>query len=111
MGFSNHASSQQTLLEANFRSHLSVEDQATWSKQLTARPHHSGSKHGKENVQYIAGLFRDWGYQVEIETFDILLPVPKARSLELIAPNRYQASLSEDAVLSDNSSGQSDKVL
>lgn len=111
MGFSNDASDQQKILEINFRSYLSTEDQAVWSKQLSSRPHHPGSEHGRENVKYLAGLFREWGYHVEIEAFDILLPVPKKRSLELIAPVNYKAGLLEDIVPGDNSTLQRDKLL
>ncbi len=111
IGFSKQASTQQTELEAEFRSRLSTKDLAKWAKYLTSQPHHAGSKHGKTNVQYIANLFRKWGYQVEIEAFDILLPVPKERSLKLIAPNTYTATLQEDIVPGDASSAQRKDIL
>ena len=111
MGFSKDASLQQATLETRFRAKLSTDDQAQWAKQLTARPHHAGSEHSKNNVHYLAKLFRGWGYQVEIEAFDILLPVPKERSLELIAPLKYKAVLLENTVPNDKSTLQRDEVL
>ena len=75
-------------LEQTFRKELSSADQESWARALSARAHHAGSKHGQTNIQYMAELFRAWGYDVEIETFDILLPVPVSRELELLAPER-----------------------
>ena len=111
MGFSEDTSLRQEAIETRFRAKLSVDDQAQWAKQLAARPHHAGSEHGKDNVQYLGRLFREWGYQVEIEAFDILLPVPKERSLELIAPLNYKAKLLEDIVANDTSTSQRDELL
>lgn len=109
MGFSDPGA--QEALEAQFRSTLSSDDQAQWSKALTARPHHPGSQQGAANVAYLAELFAGWGYQVSIEEYDILLPVPLERRLELLSPTTFSASLSEDIVEGDASSAQRDEVL
>jgi len=109
MGFADPA--PQLALEAQFRESLSSEDQAEWARALSARPHHPGSEHGAANAAYIAERFSSWGFEVEVEEFDILLPVPLQRSLELLAPSRYVAGLSEDIVGGDASSAQRDDVL
>ena len=59
------------MIEADFRARLNAEDQMSWARTLTARPHHAGSEQGRINVSLIADLFREWGYAVEVETFDI----------------------------------------
>ena len=67
-------------------------------KRLSARPHHLGSAYDKENAEFIASLFKSWGYDTNIEHFDVLFPTPKTRVVELIAPERYTAKLAEPAL-------------
>ena len=109
LGFADAA--PQLALEADFRAHLDAEDQYAWAKALSARPHHAGSEHGEANARYIAERFTQWGYEVTVEEFDILLPVPVERRLEMIAPSRFEASLTEDIVQGDESTAQRDEVL
>ncbi|MEZ5560171.1 MAG: transferrin receptor-like dimerization domain-containing protein [Pseudomonadales bacterium] len=111
LGFDAAGSERQLSLEADFRQGLDAADQAEWARRLSARAHHAGSAYTRENVEYLADLLRGWGYQVDIETFDILLPVPRARSLEMVSPEPFTASLIEDVVAGDASSAQRDEVL
>ncbi|MEE8077712.1 MAG: PA domain-containing protein, partial [Pseudomonadales bacterium] len=111
LGFTAEAASQQRRLEADYRAKLSAEDQSQWSEQLTASAHHAGSAQTRRNVELIAAAFREWGFDVAIEEFDILLPVPLERSLELLAPTTYKALLEEDIVDGDASSAERDAVL
>jgi len=101
----------QQALEADFRSGLSSEDQSEWARALTAKPHHPGSEQGRVNIDYMAERFESWGYDVEVEWFDILLPVPVKRELQLLAPEAYTAGLLEDVVAGDESSAERDEVL
>lgn len=109
IGFSD--TEAQQALEADYRAGLSAADQAEWARALTARPHHPGSEHGYVNIDYMAELFESWGYDVEVEWFDILLPVPVRRELKLLEPEAYTAGLLEDVVEGDQSSAQRDEVL
>jgi len=109
IGFSDDEG--QRRLEADFRSQLSSEDQSEWARALTAKPHHPGSEHGRVNIDYMAERFESWGYDVEVEWFDILLPVPVKRELALLAPSAYTAGLLEDIVEGDESSAERDEVL
>ena len=47
--------------------------------RLAARPHHLGSPYGKDNAEFIAGLFRSWGYDVAITDYQVLFPTPILR--------------------------------
>ncbi len=109
IGFSD--AEAQRDLETDFRSGLSAADQSEWARALTARPHHAGSAHGRANIDYMAERFESWGYDVEVEWFDILLPVPVQRRLELLEPDAYTAGLLEDVVAGDDSSAERDEVL
>src|SRR5262245_51339350 len=71
-GFDQNASDRERALERQFDSFLKKDDVRDWMKRLSARPHHIGSPNGKENADFIAGLFKSWGYDTEIERFDVL---------------------------------------
>ena len=102
---------RQRALEAQFDAKLSRENQRNWMKRLTARPHHTGSAYGKENAEFIASLFKSWGYETAIERFDVLFPTPKTRVLELVAPETYTAKLSEPPLAEDATSSQTSEIL
>ncbi|HVG22534.1 MAG TPA: transferrin receptor-like dimerization domain-containing protein [Thermoanaerobaculia bacterium] len=108
-GFKDPA--KEHALEKRFDGKLDRGNLRTWMKRLTARPHHLGSAYGKENAEFIASLFRSWGYDTNIERFDVLFPTPKTRVVELLAPERYTAQLQEPALSEDATSSQKDEIL
>jgi len=111
LGFDDAGSASERALEAQFDEQLSAADQDEWLKVLSARPHHVGSTAGRENAEYIAGLFESWGFDVAIEEYEILLPTPKTRELELVAPGTFEASLKEDSLDEDPSTSVRDELL
>jgi N-acetylated-alpha-linked acidic dipeptidase len=111
LGFSEKQAGEQRELEGKFDSYLKAENLREWMKRLSAKPHHTGSPYDKDNAEFLAGLFRSWGYETQIEQFKVLFPTPKTRVLELIAPNTYKAELSEPTVSGDATSAQQDEQL
>lgn len=111
LGFTPASSTSQRALEARFDGLLNRQNLEDWMKRLSARPHHVGSPYGKENAEFMAGLFRSWGYDTKIEQYDVLFPTPKVRLLELVAPTKFTARLSEPALPEDATSGQADEQL
>jgi N-acetylated-alpha-linked acidic dipeptidase len=110
-GFSRAGAERQRTIEARFDALLRRENLREWMRRLAARPHHVGSPYGRENAEFMAGLFRSWGYDVEIERFDVLFPTPKVRVLEMTAPERFAARLSEPALKEDATSNQTAEQL
>lgn len=108
-GFADPA--KQHALERQFDAKLSRDNLRNWMKRMTARPHHLGSPYGKENAEFMAALFKSWGYETAIEQFDVLFPTPKTRVVEMIAPQRYTAKLAEPALPEDATSNQTDEIL
>lgn len=104
-GFRAEAAARQRALEARFDAALRKENLRDWMKRLTARPHHLGSPAGKENAEWLAARFREWGYETRIEEFRVLFPTPKTRLLEMTAPERFTARLAEPALPEDATSG------
>ncbi|HEX2833519.1 MAG TPA: M28 family metallopeptidase [Thermoanaerobaculia bacterium] len=101
----------QHALEAKFDAQLDAKNLRTWMERLSARPHHLGSPYDKQNAEFLASLFRAWGYETSIERFDVLFPTPKTRIVEMTAPDRYTAKLAEPALAEDRTSNQSDEIL
>ena len=108
LGFDPAGSAAQRALESDFDDGLSAADMDAWLRRLSARPHHVGSEAGREVVEFTAELLESWGYEVEIAEYDILLPTPVTRELELMAPTRFTASLREDSLTEDPSTSVRD---
>ncbi|HKC66309.1 MAG TPA: transferrin receptor-like dimerization domain-containing protein [Pyrinomonadaceae bacterium] len=111
LGFTREGSERERELEARFDSLLKRDDLREWMKRLSARPHHLGSAYDKENAEFIASQFRSFGFETEIETFDVLFPTPKTRLLEMTAPEKFTAKLAEPMLPDDPTSGQTAEQL
>ncbi len=111
LGFGASALAAQKDLEARFDATLDAKNLRSWMERLSARPHHLGSPYGKENAAYIESLFKSWGYETRIEEFSVLMPTPKERVLEMVAPTRFVASLQEATLAADKTSGQKKEQL
>jgi len=111
LGFNAAGSEAQRSLEADFDAKLDKQEMDAWLKKFSARPHHVGSNAGKENAILIADLFRSWGYEVEIAEYEILLPTPITRQLELVSPSKFTASLREDSLPEDASTSVREELL
>jgi N-acetylated-alpha-linked acidic dipeptidase len=105
LGFTAEHAAQQRALEARLDSLIAPDSLPIWMKRMSARPHHVGSPYGKENAEFIASLYRSWGYETAIERFDVLFPTPTLRAVELVAPTRFRATLAEPALKEDATSG------
>ncbi len=105
LGFSPSDTVQQRSWEKRFDTLLRRDNLREWMQRMSARPHHLGSAYGKENAEFIAALFRSWGYETEIEQFDVLFPTPKTRLLEMVAPEKFSARLTEPPLKEDATSG------
>jgi len=111
MGFEASSAAKQLQLEQEFDQMLQAPNLDTWMKHLSAHPHHVGSPWDKEVVDYVAAQFKDWGYKVKVEEFQILFPTPKLRLLEMTEPSAFTASLVEPPVPGDASSSQTAEAL
>jgi N-acetylated-alpha-linked acidic dipeptidase len=110
-GFFPVNTQKQLDYEKQFDAMISASNQDVWMKFITSRPHHVGSEHGKANAEYMAGFFRQWGYETELARYDVLFPTPKSRLLELLGDKPYKAKLEEPALKEDGTSGQKSEQL
>jgi N-acetylated-alpha-linked acidic dipeptidase len=111
IGFTDAGSEKQKGLEKEFDAQMNAGNLDTWMKFLSSHPHHVGSAKGKANAEYMADLFKQWGYQTEISTYYVLFPTPKTRVLELLGSKPYKAKLEEPALAADKTSGQKSEQL
>ncbi|MBA3657576.1 MAG: M28 family peptidase [Gemmatimonadaceae bacterium] len=111
IGFTPATSAQQRALEARLDGSINANNLRDWMQRLSARPHHLGSAYGKANAEFIAGQFKSWGYNTQIEEFSVLFPTPKTRVLELTGPVLFTASLAEPEIDTDATTGQGAEQL
>ena len=101
----------QSELESEFDKTLNPENLDTWMKHMSSKPHHVGSPWSKQNAEYAANKFKEWGFESRVETFEVLVPFPKIRKLSMVAPEKLELKLFEPAVEGDRSSEMTKDVL
>jgi N-acetylated-alpha-linked acidic dipeptidase len=107
-GFSAVGSAQQRALEQRFDAALDPADLGGWLKTLSAEANHVGSPHDKANAERVRDLFNQWGWNAQIEVFDVLYPTLKSHTLELVGPSPFVASLREEPIAGDATSTRTD---
>ncbi|HEX5576423.1 MAG TPA: M28 family peptidase, partial [Gemmatimonadales bacterium] len=110
-GFSPQSAQAERQLETKFRAVLQPDSMREAMRFLSARPHHLGSARDSVNADWLLQRFRSWGWDAHIETFRVLFPTPVERVVELVAPNRFRATLREPALKSDPSTNQQGEQL
>jgi N-acetylated-alpha-linked acidic dipeptidase len=103
-GFTSDGASAERVLERQFRAVPDPEKLREYMREITEQPHHAGSPGGRKVAEYILAKFRSWGLDASIEQTEALLPFPIERSLELVAPQRFVATLKEPPIAADKDS-------
>ena len=88
-------------LEAKFDASISSTDQLGWLKDFSSAPNHVGSPHDRANAETTLALFKAWGWDARIETFQVLYPTPISTTLEMVAPTRVVLGGQEPPVPGD----------
>jgi N-acetylated-alpha-linked acidic dipeptidase len=103
----------QRELESRLDAAVNPAEMGRWLKLMAAEPNHVGSPHDKANAEWVAAQLKSWGWDVRIETFDVLYPTPISETLELVsgpgAP--FKATLQEPPIPGDESSARSKDAL
>ena len=109
-GFSATGASLQRETEQKFRAVAKPENLREYVRAISAEPHHAGSPGSRRVADYVLERFKSFGLDARIEEFEALMPYPTERSLELIAPERYTATLKEPAVADDPDSADAGQL-
>src|SRR3989441_11958870 len=111
-GYSAESSRAERQWEEKLRAIPSPENLRAYMQRLSARPHHVGSPYDKDNAEWIAAKFKEFGLDTHIEQFDVLFPTPKERAVELVEGGpKFTAKLQEPAVTEDPTSNQQAEQL
>src|SRR5213594_2698178 len=111
-GYSAESSRAERQWEEKLRAIPSPENLRAYMQRLSARPHHVGTPYDKDNAEWIAAKFKEFGLDTHIEQFDVLFPTPKERAVELVEGGpKFAAKLQEPAVTQDPTSNQQAEQL
>jgi N-acetylated-alpha-linked acidic dipeptidase len=111
-GYSTESSRTERQWETKFREIPSPDNLRAYMQHLSARPHNVGTVYDKENAEWIAAKFKDFGLETHIEQFDVLYPTPKERVVELVEGGpKFSAKLQEPALPDDPTSSQQAEQL
>lgn len=91
-------------LHARYDAALSAEEMMEWSRRMTVAPHHVGAPQTKANAEWMVEQFQSWGFEAEIERYDVLVPFPQIRELSLVEPTQFTARLQEAVIEEDATS-------
>ncbi len=105
LGYSDAHARRERDLEQRFDAQLSAAELRDWLKSMSSEPNQVGSPHDKANAEFMLQKFRDWGWDAQIETFNVLYPTPKHELLQLVAPRKFTARLQEPPLAGDATSG------
>src|SRR6202171_2577768 len=106
-GYSAESSRTERQWEEKLRAIPSPDNLRADMQHLSARPHNVGSAYDKENAEWIAAKFKEFGFDTHIEQFDVLYPTPKERAVELVEGGpKFTAKLQEPAFPQDPTSNQ-----
>jgi len=97
--------------EQKFDAAIQPEELRDWMKTMAAGPNQVGSPHDKANADFELQLFKQWGWDAHVETFEVLYPTPISETLELTAPEKFVATLQERPVAGDATSAHSAGAL
>ncbi len=97
-GYPEPAAARQRELEGIYARIPSPERARRYHRHLTAEPHPAGSERNNELARWIAGIWKEQGWdEVQIHRYDVLVSDPREVAVEMMSPVRYRAVLREDA--------------
>jgi N-acetylated-alpha-linked acidic dipeptidase len=103
-GFDPASQEREITLEQQARAIPDAARIGEFIKRFSAKPHLAGTPQSKETAEGILVQLREYGLDAHIEQFEALLPVPKVRVLEVVAPVKIRLKLEEPAVPGDPNS-------
>ncbi|MGA2950499.1 MAG: folate hydrolase, partial [Candidatus Sulfotelmatobacter sp.] len=110
-GYSSQSSQTERDWEKKLQTGIVSDNLRQNMQRLSARPHHVGSPYDKDNAGWILAKFKEWGFDAHIETFTVLFPTPKERTVEMLEPTKFRAKLQEPPVPGDATSNQTAEQL
>ncbi|MGQ9897775.1 MAG: M28 family metallopeptidase [Acidobacteriota bacterium] len=70
-------------------------------RTLTAKPHLAGTPENYATALYVRDELQRAGFDVELVSYEVYLPQPKSRRVDLTAPTKYRCTLTEPTLPDD----------
>ncbi|MCS7078779.1 MAG: M28 family metallopeptidase [Chloracidobacterium sp.] len=70
-------------------------------RTLTAKPHLAGTPEDYATALYVRDELAKAGFQTELVEYEVYLPRPKSRRVEMTAPTKYRCTLTEPVLADD----------
>ena len=65
----------------------------------------------RQNAEFILSLFKKFGWDAHIETFNVLYPTPVSETVELLGPKPFKATLQEPNIPGDTTRDRKQPAL
>ncbi len=100
-GFPDDEAKARRPFEERLRATAEANRIREYMTRMATEPHHAGSANSRAVAEYALSVLKSFGLEARLESFDVLLPYPVARNLEIVSPVRFEAKLREPGVKED----------
>ncbi|HMC82208.1 MAG TPA: M28 family metallopeptidase, partial [Candidatus Polarisedimenticolia bacterium] len=104
LGFFEASTSSQSRGEEVFLATPTPRKAEEWLRQLTEEPHVAGTENDRALAEMVRDRLKEYGFQVETRTYQVLLNYPKRVSLRMLQPSAQELSLFEEGYSRDKDS-------
>ncbi len=100
-GFSVASSAAETVRERELKAMPTAKAAEADFDVMTAEPHHTGSPYEIKLADYVADQFKQMGIASTKYEYSVLLPWPKERRIEIVAPDQMKLQVEEEKIRGD----------
>ena len=92
--------------EAAFKKLLSPKAAEQDFDVMVAEPHHTGSPYELKLADYVAARFKEFGLEVSRREYQVLIPWPGERTIEVLSPDPVRLRVEEEVIPTDPSAAK-----
>jgi len=100
-GFSAAGSAAETARERELKALPSAKAAEADFDVMTAEPHHIGSPYEIKLADYVSDQFKQIGIEATKYEYSVLLPWPKQRRIDIVAPDQVKLEVEEEKIRGD----------
>jgi N-acetylated-alpha-linked acidic dipeptidase len=100
-GFSTTASAAEAARERELMAMPSAKAAEADFDVMTAEPHHTGSPYEIKLADYVSDQFKQIGVEATKYEYSVLLPWPKQRRIDIVAPDQVRLEVEEEKIRGD----------
>src|SRR4249920_1119482 len=100
-GFSAAASADEAARERELKAMPSAKTNEADFDVMTSEPHHTGSPYEIKLADYVSDQFKQIGIAATKYEYSVLLPWPKQRRIDIVAPDQVRLEVEEEKIRGD----------